>query len=114
MSSLAQVQLKSGEPVEAEVHACRALELLGERIDHLEEIGNAQLVLGRCLLEQARYDEAEQLFHTAEGHFERLSSASPRCAAWIAQGDLADRRGDKDRAAALYRRAAEALQDFHF
>jgi tetratricopeptide (TPR) repeat protein len=114
MSSLAQVQLKSGEPVEAEAHARRALELLGGRLDHLEEVGNAQLVLGRCLLEQARFDEAEQLFHNAEGHFERLSSGSHRCAAWIAQGDLADRRGDKDRAAALYRRAAEALQDFHF
>lgn len=114
MSSLAQVQLKSGEPVEAEAHARRALELLDERLDHIEEIGNAQLVLGRCFLEQSRHDEAEHLFRIAESQFERSSSPSQRCAAWIAQGDLALRRGDKDHAAALYRQAAESLQDFHF
>ena len=31
-----------------------------------------------------------------------------------AQGDLATKRGDERRAAILYRRAAEALQDFRF
>ena len=39
---------------------------------------------------------------------------SHRAAAWVAQGDLAQRRGDDRQAAALYRRAAEALQDFRF
>ena len=114
MSSLAQVQLKSGEPAQAEHHARRALELLEGRIDHLDETGNAQLVLGRALLEQGRHEEAEPVFRLAEASFERLGSVGHTAGAWVAQGDLAAARGDKDTAAALYRRAAEALQDFHF
>jgi tetratricopeptide (TPR) repeat protein len=114
MCSLAQVQLKTGQPAAGEGHARRALELLGNRLDHLAEIGNAQLVLGRCLLEQSRHDEAEAVFRAAGTSFEQLSSISHRAAAWIAQGDLAARRGETEAAAALYRRAAEALQDFHF
>jgi hypothetical protein len=35
-------------------------------------------------------------------------------AAWVAQGDLATHRGDDRRAARLYRRAAETLQDIRF
>ena len=60
------------------------------------------------------FDEAEQAFVKAEASFDQLSSASHRAAAWMARGDLANRRGDDRGAAALYRRAAEALQDFHF
>jgi tetratricopeptide (TPR) repeat protein/DNA-binding XRE family transcriptional regulator len=114
VSSLAQVHLRTGEPKLAEEQARHALELLGGRVDHLDEIGNAQLVLGRALLDQERLDEAETMFKEAEGSFEQLSSASHRAAAWIAQGDLAVRRGDDRGAAHLYRRAAEALQDFRF
>jgi tetratricopeptide (TPR) repeat protein len=114
MSSLAQVQLKSGEPAQAEVHARRALELLEERIDHLAEFGNAQLVLGRSLLEQDRLAEAEATFEAAEASFAQLGSISHRAAAWIARGDLAARRRDAEAAAALFRRAADALQDFNF
>ena len=40
--------------------------------------------------------------------------APHRAAAWVAQGDLAQRRGDDRQAAVLYRQAAEALQDFRF
>jgi hypothetical protein len=54
------------------------------------------------------------MFKAAEGSFEQLSSVSHRAAAWVAQGDLAVRRGDDRQAAHLYRRAAEALQDFRF
>lgn len=111
MSSLAQIQLRSAMPVDAERHARKALELLAARRDHLGEIGNVQLVLGRSLLEQGRLDEASELFRAAE---ESFSSISQRAAVWVAQGDLAARRGDKDAAADHYRRAAEALQDFHF
>jgi tetratricopeptide (TPR) repeat protein len=114
MSSLAQVQLKSGEPAQAEAHARRAVELLDGRIDHVSELGNAQLVLGRSLLEQDRLADADATFTAAETSFAHLASISHRAAAWVAQGDLAARRGDTDAAAALYRRAAEALQDFHF
>jgi len=45
------------QPV-AEEQALHALELLEGRVDFLDEIGNAQLVLGRALLEQDRLDEA--------------------------------------------------------
>jgi tetratricopeptide (TPR) repeat protein len=114
ISSLAQVHLRTGKVDVAEEQAKQALELLDGRVDHLDEIGNAQLVLGRALLEQQRYDEAEQAFAAAESSFDQLSSASHRAAAWIAQGDLAARRGDDRHASALFRRAAEALQDFHF
>jgi len=112
--SLAQIQLKSGEPVEAERHARKAIQLLAGRDDHLNELGNAQLVLGRALLEQGRYDEAGQSLLAADASFERLGSVSHRAAVWVAQGDLAARRGDCDAAAERYRAAAEALQDFHF
>jgi tetratricopeptide (TPR) repeat protein len=114
VSSLAQVHLRTGQLALAEEQARHALSLLEGRVDFLDEIGNAQLVLGRALLEQGRLDEAETVFAKAERTFEQLSSESHRAAAWIAQGDLAARRGDDRRAARLYRRAAEALQDFRF
>jgi tetratricopeptide (TPR) repeat protein len=114
VNSLAQVHLRSGDVRPAEEQARQALELLKDRVDHLDEIGNAQLVLGRALLEQDRLDEAEAAFGSAESSFEQLSSLSHRAAAWIAQGDLATRRGEDRAAAGLYRRAAEALQDVRF
>jgi tetratricopeptide (TPR) repeat protein len=114
VSSLAQVHLRSGDVRPAEEQARQALELLKGRVDHLDEIGNAQLVLGRALLEQDRLDEADSSFRSAETSFEQLSSLSHRAAVWIAQGDLATRRGDDRAAAGLYRRAAEALQDVRF
>ena len=114
VSSLAQVHLRSGDATRAEEQALHALEIIGERDDMLDEIGNARLVLGRALLLQERLDEAEPVLAAAEDAFAQLSSASHRSAAWIAQGDLAARRGDERRAAVLYRQAAEALQDFRF
>jgi len=114
VSSLAQVHLRTGDVAKAEEQALHALELIGDRDDMLDEIGNARLVLGRALLEQGRLDEAEAAFAQADDAFSKLSSASHRAAAWIAQGDLAARRGDERQAAGLYRRAAEALQDFRF
>ena len=98
----------------AEEQSRHALELLEGRPDFLDEIGNAQIVLGRALLEQGRLDEAEHAFAEAELSLSQLSSASHRAVAWTAQGDLASRRGDDSAAAALYRRAAEALQDVRF
>ena len=98
-SSLAQIQLRSGEPVEAERHARKAIELLAGRDDHLSEVGNAELVLGRALLEQGRHDEAGQFLLAADASFERLGSVSHRAAVWVAQGDLAARGGDSDAAA---------------
>jgi tetratricopeptide (TPR) repeat protein len=114
VSSLAQVHLRTGHPEPAEEQARQALKLLGDRVDVIDEIGNAQLVLGRSLLEQGRLDEAEEAFNSAERSFDQLSSVSHRASAWIAKGDLAARRGQDQVAAHLYRRAAEALQDFRF
>jgi transcriptional regulator with XRE-family HTH domain len=112
--SLAEVHLGSGEAVQAEAEARKALELLGGRVDHLAEIGIAQLTLGRSLLEQDRLDEAQEILHAADSSFEQLASASHRAAVWVAQGDLAMTRSDDRAAARLYRRAAETLQDVRF
>ena len=114
VSSLAQVHLGTGEWRLAEEQSRHALELLEGRPDFLDETGNALIVLGRSLLEQDRLEEAEQAFAEAELNLSQLSSASHRAVAWTAQGDLASRRGDDRSAAALYRRAAEALQDVRF
>jgi tetratricopeptide (TPR) repeat protein len=114
VSSLAQVHLRTGDHVRAEEQALHALEIIGDRPDMIDEVGNARLVLGRALLEQKRLEEAETAFTAAEDAFAQLSSASHRAAAWIAQGDLAIARSDERRAAVLYRRAAETLQDFRF
>jgi tetratricopeptide (TPR) repeat protein len=114
VSSLAQVHLRTGEIALAEEQARHALRLLEGRVDFLDEIGSAQLVLGRSLLEQGRLDEAEEAFAAADAAYEQLSSISHRAAAWVAQGDLATRRGDDRAAARLYRKAAEVLQDVRF
>jgi transcriptional regulator with XRE-family HTH domain/Tfp pilus assembly protein PilF len=114
VSSLAQVHLGAGDWGLAEEQARHALTLLEGRADFLDEIGNTQIVLGRALLEQDRLDEAQHAFAEGELSLAQLSSASHRAVAWTAQGDLASRRGDDSAAAALYRRAAEALQDVRF
>src|SRR4051794_9656145 len=114
VSSLAQVHLRMGQVELAEQQARQALELVGDRPDLLDRIGNAQLVLGRALLEQGRLEEAEGVFSAAEQTCAQLESGSHKAAAWIAQGDLASKRGEDRKAAQLYRRAAETLQDFRF
>ena len=85
-----------------------------DRVDYLYEIGTAQLSLGRALLEQDRLIEAGEMLLAADRSFEQTSSVSHRAAAWVAQGDLAAKRGAEREAARQYRRAAEALQDFRF
>jgi len=114
ISSLAQVLLRTGAPLLAEPHARHAIRLLDGRPDVLDELGNVQLVLGRSLLEQELFDEAGEAFDAAEATFAQFESVSLLSAAWCAQGDLALARSDSDSAAELYRRAAEALQDFNF
>ena len=59
VSSLAQVHLRTGDAKRAEEQAMHALEIIGDREDMLDEVGNARLVLGRALLLQERLDEAE-------------------------------------------------------
>ena len=114
VSSLAQVHLNTGQLELAEEQARQALSLLDGRVDFLDEQGNAQLVLGRALLQQRRLDEAEAALAASEATFEQLSLTSQRAAAWTAQAELNIERGDRDEALRLYRRAAETLQDFRF
>ena len=114
VSSLAQVHLRTGGIHEAEEQARVATKLLQGREEYLQEFGNVQLVLGRALLEQERFDEAEAAFGLADASFEQSESPSHRAAVWVARGDVASRRGDDSAAATLYRNAAEALQDFRF
>ena len=114
VNGIAQVHLRTGEEKLAEEQARYALKLLADRVDEMHEIGNAQLVLGRALLAQDRLDEAEDALSAGEAAYDQMSSGSHRADAWIAQGDLAARRGDDRTAAKLYRRAADALQDVRF
>jgi tetratricopeptide (TPR) repeat protein len=112
ISSLSHVCLRTGDAETAEKHARHALTVLGTRDDRVEEIGSVHLTLGRALLELGRFDEAQEMLAKAEDAFAQLSSGSHSAAAWLAQGDLARRRGDDSGAATLFRRSAEALQDY--
>ena len=114
VSSLAQIHLRLGAPILAEEQARHALSILDGRDDFLEERGNAQLVLGHALLAQDSAAAALAEFSAAERSFQRLGSKSHLAAAWTAEGDAYADLGDTEAAAALYRRAAETLQDFHF
>jgi tetratricopeptide (TPR) repeat protein len=112
--SLAEIHLGMGRFEDAESEARTSLDLLGDRVDYIQEIGTAQLALGRSLMEQDRLDEAQDILRAADRSFEQLASAGHRASAWIALGDLASKRDDDRGAAGLYRRAAEALQDVRF
>ncbi len=113
-SSLAQVLLQSGRPSEARVRALTAIEMLTGRIDFIDELGNAQLVVAKSFAAEADAVAAGAWIGHAEDTFTALGSTSHLAAAWVARGDLARSTGDTAAAAELYRRAAEALQDFHF
>lgn len=110
-SSLADIHLDSGEFEQAEVQARKALDLLADRVDHMQEVGSAQLVLGRAVAAQDRLGEADELIASADRTFEQASSLAHRSDAWIARGDLARARGDHREAGSLYRRAALVLLD---
>jgi tetratricopeptide (TPR) repeat protein len=114
VSSLAQVHLRADAPLLAAEQARHALSILDERSDYLDERGNVLLVLGQALLANGDAQEALRKFTAAERCFHRLGSKSHIAAAWTAEGDAYAHLGNIDTAAALYRRAAEALQDFHF
>ena len=114
IASLAKVNLETGKLTQSETQARRALQLLDERVDHLAEIGNAQLVLGRSLLQQGRLEESDEWLRASERSFEQVESPGHRSAALVARGDLAVEIGDDRGAAHLFRKAAELLQDVRF
>ena len=111
LSSQADIHLTLDEFAEAETQARKALELLGERVDHLQEIGAAQLALGRALARQGKTDEAEDAIAAAERTFERARSTSHQAEASIARGDLESSRGNDRGAAAHYLQAVDSLQE---
>ncbi len=114
LSSLAQVRLLSGDAKGAERDARKALGLLSGRADHAGEIGNAELVRARALLELGRFAKADAACVLAERALLGYGSASHMAAVWVTRGDVARGAGDVDKAADLYRQAAEALQDVNF
>jgi tetratricopeptide (TPR) repeat protein len=114
VSSLAQVYLRTDRPAEARVRAERAVELLDGRVDFLDELVNAQLVVARSLAAEGDTDGASSWLDRADRAVDSLGSTSHRAAALIARGDLVRSLGDPDAAADYFRRAAESLQDLHF
>jgi tetratricopeptide (TPR) repeat protein len=114
LGSLATVHLHLADYDAADEHARKALDLLEGRDDFPDEIGQSHIVLGRSLLERGRLEEAEACFRAADAVFEQMASVSHRAGAWVALGDLAERRGDAGEAARLYRNAAEALRVVRF
>ena len=114
IASLAQVLLGDGQPEPAEKAARHAIELLDEREDYCEEIGNATLVLGRALLAQERYEDAETAVREAETRFKQVSADSALAAALVVRGEVRRSLGEVDEAADLFRQAFELLHDYRF
>ena len=110
LSSLAEIHRGRGELEEAERAASRALEILGSRKDHVQEVVNAQLVLARTRLEQGELDQAERLLGAVDESFANADSISHRAQSWMARGELELLRENAADAARLYRQAATALQ----
>jgi tetratricopeptide (TPR) repeat protein len=110
-SSLASARMHSGDLEGAIESGNRAIELLSGREEYREEEGNAYIVIGRAALALDRIDEAELSFTKAAECFAVVETVSHLAGAWVALGDVAEVRGESSRAAELYRRAAEALQD---
>lgn len=110
-SSHAGIQLDRGEYEAARTNALKALELLAGRVDHLQEIGMAQLTVGRAYAGAGQVDEAERWIATADETFREAKSMGHRSYAWLAQGDVETLRGGDAAAAGLYRRAALALRE---
>ena len=110
-SSLASARMHSGDLEGAIESGNRAIELLSDREEYREEEGNARIVIGRALLALDRIDEAERSFEAAAA----VSRRWKRSVIWPAHGWRSamspSKAGRPARAAELYRRAAEALQD---
>lgn len=110
LSSLAEIHREQGDLEEAEAVARRALELLKGRIDHIQEIGTAQLVLARAHLGQGELGEAEQLLGAADTSYAATESVAHQARSWMTRGELELLRHNEAEAARLYREAAVALQ----
>ncbi len=110
LSSLAEIHRERGDLDEAESVARQALELLEGRIDHVQEIGTAQLVLARAHLEQGELDAPRTSSPPSTRATPSAASISHQARSWMTRGELALLREDEAEAARLYREAAVALQ----
>jgi Flp pilus assembly protein TadD len=97
--------------VRAEEQARLAIKLTSDGEDDPEQDAEARLVLGKALLAQGRFDEAEQTLAPVKTLFESMRATSNLSRTLIALGDLATARETQEEAATLYRRAAEIMQD---
>ena len=115
VSSLAQVYLKTGDPSRGRgARAARAAAARRPaRTASTRSATRGSCWGGRCS-SRGGSTRPRTCWPRRKTRFAQLSSGAHRAAAWVAQGDLAQRRGDDRQAAVLYRRAAEALQDFRF
>jgi tetratricopeptide (TPR) repeat protein len=114
ISSIASLYLETGDPVKAEEQARYALELIGDEAVDPEQVGEARLVLGKALLAQNRFDEAETELEGVKGLFESVRATSNLSRTFVALGDLARERGSTEEAARLFRHAAELMQDLRY
>jgi tetratricopeptide (TPR) repeat protein len=110
LSSLAEIHRERGDLEEAEIVARRALTLLEGRIDHVQEIGTAQLVLARSYLGQGELEEAVDMLGSVDESYALTASVSHQARSWMARGELELVRRNESEAARLYREAATALQ----
>jgi len=110
LSSLAEIHRERGELEEAEIEAQRALGLLEGRVDHVQEIGTAQLVLARAHLEQGELERAEDVLAAVDESYALAESVSHQARSWMVRGELELVRRNDAEAARLYREAATALQ----
>jgi tetratricopeptide (TPR) repeat protein len=110
LGSLAEIHREHGDLDEAQQAARQALELLEGRLDHVQEIGTAQLVIARAHLEQGELAEAEETLAAVDESYGRTESISHLARSWMTRGELELRRHNDAEAARLYREAATALQ----
>ena len=110
LSSLAEIYRERGELAEAEAVAQRALALLEGRIDHVQELGTAQLVLARAHLGQGDLEQAEGVLAEVDESYALTESISHQARSWMVRGELELLRENETEAARLYREAATALQ----
>ena len=110
LSSLAEIYRARGDLAEAESAANRALALLEGRLDHVQEIGTARLVLARTHLERGELERAEDILLTVDESYALTESVSHRARSWMTRGELELLRANEAEAARLYRQAAVALQ----
>lgn len=113
-SSLAQVMLHTDRPLEARDCALNAIDRLAGRDDFRDELGNAELVVAQSFAAEHETSSASAWLDRAERTLAGPEFSSQLAAVWMSRGDLAAANEDHMSAAELYRRAAEALQDFHF